>query len=120
MACVRARLFFLVHGRSIGSRPLWRGSVVSLRRIRELLGPDSPETDLEIELLRDQLMLVANAAFDAARDRGLHMGDDEDLLQIAERAAIMEVDGGIQRREAEDAAFQLWAKKRFANDKSVN
>lgn len=94
--------------------------MVSLRRIRELLGPACPETDLEIELLRDQLMLVANAAFDAALDKGLHMGDDEELLQIAERAAIMEFDGGIQRSKAENTAFQSWAKKRLANDKSVN
>jgi hypothetical protein len=84
-----------------------------------LLGPNCPKTDLEIELLRDQLMLVADAALEAALDKGLRMNAEERRLQIAERAAIMEFDGEIQRAKAEDAAFQSWAEK-LINGKSRN
>jgi hypothetical protein len=94
--------------------------VVSVRRCRELLGANCPETDLEIELLRDQLMLLANAALEAAAlDKGLRMNAEETRLQIAERAAIIEFDGEIERAKAEDSAFQSWAKKIIDGD-SVN
>jgi hypothetical protein len=93
--------------------------VVTVRRCRELLGANCPETDLEIELLRDQLMLVADAALEAVLDKSLHMGAEEGQLQIAERAAIMEFDGEIQRAKAADAAFQSWAEK-LIKGKSIN
>lgn len=34
----------------------------------------------------------------------------ERRAEIIERAAIMEIDGGLQRAEAEEAALQIWVR----------
>jgi hypothetical protein len=82
--------------------------VLTVRRCRELLGPNCTKTDLEIELLRDQLMVVADIALDAALDKKLD--NEEERVQISERATIMEFDGQMERAEAEGLALKMWLK----------
>ena len=97
-------------------------SVLSLQRCREVLGPNCPLKDAQLERLRDELTALA----DISLEEGLHrrQGDAgnafhfaltliprEQHYEIEERAAILEVDGGLQRVEAEDAALKGWAQR---------
>jgi hypothetical protein len=84
--------------------------VLTVRRCRELFGPKCTKTDLEIEVLRDQLMVVADVALDAALDKKLNVVNEEERVQISERATIMEFDGQMERAEAEDLALKMWLK----------
>jgi len=98
-----------------------RPSVLSLRRCREILGSSCPAADSELELLRDQLMAIADIALEMGREKlgtgtastfheTLELIPREQQEEIVERAAIMEFDGGLRRGEAEEAALQKWAR----------
>ncbi len=103
--------------------------MLSLQRCREVLGPNCSLTDAQVERLRDELAAFADISLDEGRHRrqgdgknafeaALKLVPREQHYEIAERAAIMEVDGGVQRVEAEDAALKAWAqaKQRGEND----
>jgi hypothetical protein len=103
---------------------LWRPSVLSLSRCREILGSSCPETDSELEALRDQLMAIADIALAIGREgvksgaastfhERLKLVSDEQREEIVERAAIMEIDGGLRRAEAEEAALEIWIRARL-------
>lgn len=95
--------------------------MLSLRRCREILGPACCATDSQLELLRDQLMAIADIALVMGRERlgseaasafdeKLKSVPAEQREEIAERAAIIEIDGGLPRVEAEEAALQTWVR----------
>lgn len=95
--------------------------MLSLQRCREILGSSCPATDAEIELLRDQLMAIADVALELGRERlgagasitfhqKLKFVSSKQEEEIVERAAIREFDGGLQRTEAEEAALQEWVR----------
>jgi hypothetical protein len=110
--------------------------MLSLERCREVLGDDAPQSDAELELLRDQLYGLADVLIDGfveqrQRRKGapqntpegvcspveslsdaLHLVPTDDQGDVEERAAIMESDGGLDRDAAERAAFaDYWRRK---------
>lgn len=98
--------------------------MLSLRRCREILGSSCSATDSQLESLRDQLMAIADIALELGRERlmvgvasafheRLKLVPGEEREEIAERAAIMEIDGGLQRAEAEEAALQTWVREQL-------
>jgi hypothetical protein len=99
--------------------------VVDLRRCREILGPDCSLTDEQLELLRDQLVGLADIALEAGRgsngatsgfDTVLSLAPEAQRQEIDERASIMEFDGGLQRALAEEAAFNDFARNQTKNE----
>jgi hypothetical protein len=105
-------VFFIARTLS-GKCQTWRPSVLSVRRCRELLGQNCTKTDSEIERMRDQLMAIADMSLDAVRDKKLNFMSDQEQMEIDERVAIMECDGGMRRAEAEHKAQKLWLKEKL-------
>lgn len=60
--------------------------------------------DIVLEIGCEKLRAGAASTF---RER-LKLVPDEHREEIVERAAIMEIDGGLKRAEAEEAALQTW------------
>lgn len=115
--------------------------MLTLERYREILGDECPKSDAELELAVDQLRGMARVICDAFVEdrkrrknachastngeiRAIDGGDgvgfqdavamlpDEERADVEERAAIAEVDGGLDRETAERAAFsELWRRK---------
>jgi hypothetical protein len=99
--------------------------VIDLRRCRGILGSDCSLTDEQLELLRDQLAGLADIALEAARglngatsviDTVLNVATEAQYQEIAERASIMEFDGGLQRALAEKAALNDFARMQTKDD----
>jgi hypothetical protein len=93
--------------------------VIDLRRCREILGSDCSLTDEQLELLRDQLAGLADIALEVARglngatsvfDTVLSLVTEAQYQEIAERASIMEFEGGLHRAQAEKAALNDFAR----------
>lgn len=95
--------------------------MLDLRRCREILGSDCPLSDDQIELLRDQLVALADVALDtklqdlrngatSVLDMAVSVVPEEQRREIGERASIMEFDGGLPRDQAERAALRIWAR----------
>ena len=84
---------------------------MSVRRCRQLLGADVIASDLEIECLRDQLYDVARVwieegmtVFASPSTELRETLSEDDRLEVEERAAVLEFDGGLSRSGAERAA----------------
>jgi hypothetical protein len=94
--------------------------VIDLRRCREILGSDCSLTDEQLELLRDQLAGLADIALEVARglngatsvfDTVFSLVTEAQYQEIAERASIMEFEGGgLHRAQAEKAALNDFAR----------
>jgi hypothetical protein len=86
--------------------------VLSLQRCRELLGEECPYDDAELEELREQCYEIARVVVDT-RPQAVapHTEPVFDKLppgervEVEERAAVMEFDGGLGRDHAERAAL---------------
>jgi len=90
---------------------------LSLRCVRELLGPEAPELD-------DQLLKIRDALYDIVEvwvERAISVGtmssiesskptDAEHLIEIEERAAILQFDGGLSQAESERVALEMYAR----------
>ena len=101
--------------------------MLSLKRCREILGADSPETESDLELLRDQLYGLVRVAVEAIPQKprknspprppeclteALALLPEEERYEVEERAGIMEFEGGLERGAAEQAAFsEFWRAK---------
>ncbi len=84
---------------------------MSASKCRQLLGPSCQLTDAEIELLRDQLYGFAHVVIEAWHEWGKADAKKSAAARraeineaVTERAAIMEFDGRVGRREAERRA----------------
>lgn len=92
---------------------------LSVERCRALLSDDAIESDLDIELLRDQLYEIAQVWIDGGMP-GLGSPStepqeslsDDDQIEVEERAAVQEFDGGLSRLDAEQAALVAFRRNR--------
>jgi hypothetical protein len=100
--------------------------VIDLCRCREILGSSCQLTDEQLELLRDDLMALANIALDVELreprlgaqtvfEMAASLLPDEEREEIRERASILEFDGGLARTQAEEDALRIWATGRRNN-----
>jgi hypothetical protein len=102
----------------------------SLARCRAILGSDGPESDRDLEQLRNQMYGLARVVVEACLcqprqkgspcalnapsrvfdgSSGMALLPQEDRYDVEERAAIMEFDGGLARSAAELAALsEYW------------
>jgi len=92
--------------------------MLSIQRCRAILGADAPESDQDVEQLRDQLYAIASIWVDggtripASPSAGILASLSEDArAEIEERAALMEFDGGLARSLAERAALSAFKVK---------
>lgn len=92
--------------------------VLSVQRCRDILGPTLAKSDAEIEQLRDELYAIAGTWIDGgAKAFSLPLAEnvaslsEEDRAEVEERAAIMEIDGGLTRSEAERVALAAFIRK---------
>ena len=91
---------------------------LSVQRCRDILGTAVGESDLAIEQLRDQFYAIARSWIDSgAKDfrsssAVLASLSEEDRAEVEERAAVMELDGGLTRSEAEHAAVAAFIRQR--------
>jgi hypothetical protein len=96
--------------------------MLSLHKCREILGPAWSLTDAQLERLRDGLTGLADVALgllSARLQNGIRGGFDAALTlipaadrdEITERAAILEVDGGMDQSQAENEALRIWQEK---------
>jgi hypothetical protein len=117
-----------------------------LETCRKLLPPTArPISADELESLRDQMVVLAQIAFESvneirgagtpkpkvsprkARAVGAHQRSFQELIRsvpgsdqelIIERAAILEFEGGLSRKTAEDLALSEWAEQKLQSSKS--
>lgn len=94
--------------------------MLSLEECRRVLGPRCSLSDAGLESLRDQirdLAVVVINSFVEGPQTGDHAHDDalrpaavseNDRDAVAERAAMLEFDGGMTREEAERAAVSQY------------
>ncbi len=91
---------------------------LSVQRCRDILGTAVGESDLAIEQLRDQFYAIARSWIDGgvkdfrSSSEGLALLSEEDRVEVEERAAVMELDGGLTRSEAEHAAVAAFIRQR--------
>ena len=83
-----------------------------MRQCRALLGADAVESDSDIERLRDELYEVARVWIDGAMTmfevpsaEPPAVLTEDDRIEVEERAAVLEFEGGLSRVEAERAAL---------------
>lgn len=88
--------------------------MLSVQRCREILGPDAPVLDSEVEAVRDQLHEIAVAWIQmppivrtGSVPALLGLLPEDDRLEFEERAALMEFDGGLSRSAAERKALGI-------------
>ncbi len=107
--------------------------MLSLMECRKILGSDCPESDTELEKLRDQFYPLARVVVEAHLEKprkhtlprepecfadALASLPKDERYELEERAAIMEFDGGLDRNAAEHAAFsQFWREHHRRNSK---
>ena len=100
--------------------------MLSLLKCREILCCESPESDSDLEILRDQLYGLARVVVEALpRNRrrnpvykapdepagfpdALAMLPEAERYEVEERAGIMEFDGGLDRDTAEREAISAY------------
>jgi len=98
--------------------------MLTIEQCREILGDDVHLSDERLERLRDELYRVANVvsehiattapsrAGEAGLEAALAFLPEEDREDVAERAAIMEFEGGTPADEADRAAVALVIRRR--------
>jgi len=87
--------------------------MLTLDRCRKILGHDSPESDSDLEKLRDSLYDFARVVVEILPQRSQGSGfvesirflPEDERYEVEERAAILEYDGELARNDAERAAF---------------
>jgi hypothetical protein len=116
-----------------------------LESCRKLLPPTArPISADELESLRDQMVVLAQIAFESINEIrgagtpkpkvspgkarvGAHQRSFQELIRsvpgsdrelIIERAAILEFEGGLSRKTAEDLALSEWAEQKLQSSKS--
>lgn len=103
--------------------------MLSVKKCREILGHVSPESDADLELLRDQLYTLANASlevFSSQNGRSVKSPEpassftaevsEDERYEVEERAAILEFDGGVDRAIAQKLALRCyWRSKHEEN-----
>ena len=84
---------------------------MSVRGCRALLGADVIASDLEIQRLRDQLYEIAQVWIEGGmtvfRSPSAELPEtlsEDDRVEVEERAAVLEFDGGLSRSDAEGGA----------------
>lgn len=97
--------------------------MISLQECRKLLGGNSTLSDTALELLRDQLYALADITtsefIEQRRENGsenpaeaLNQLPIDERDEVEERAAILEIDAGMPRPQAERVAFiEHWRKR---------
>lgn len=89
---------------------------VAIERCRKLLGPDLHLSDAEVLRLRGQMEVIASHLCERLAREGRHNGHgastagllaEAEREEFEERAAIMEFEGGSDRRTAERRALRL-------------
>lgn len=98
--------------------------MLTIEQCREILGDDVHLSDERLERLRDELYRVADVVTEhiattapsLAREAGLEAAlallPEEEREDVAERAAIMEFEGGTPADKAERAAVALVIRRR--------
>ena len=94
-------------------------SMLSVVQCRDILGASAPTVDAEVEQLRDALYMVAQVWIDGGAksfrspfaESVTGLSEDE-WVDIEERVAVMEVDGGLTRAEAEQAVLAAFTRQR--------
>ena len=96
--------------------------MLSLDRCRQIVGSESVFPDSKLKLLRDELYSLAEVAIDVLKEKTaeevpvirfstlLERIPPNMRYEIEERAAIMELDGGMSREESERTAFRDYIK----------
>jgi hypothetical protein len=87
--------------------------MLTIEKCRKILGSDCPESDTDLEKLREHLYSFARVAVEILppRNRGsgfaesIRLLPEDERYEAEERAAILEYDGGFTRNEAERLAF---------------
>jgi hypothetical protein len=97
--------------------------VLTLQKCRSVLGTDCKLTDSELEQLRQELYAYADIALESFRasktpqigpivESCLDAIPDHERETVAERAAILEYEGHLQKPEAERQAFGEWVQSK--------
>lgn len=94
------------------------GCVLSIKVCRAILRDDAPESDEELQQVRDALYVIAQAWLDTGGSPeclpvpSTVQLDADDCDAITERAAMMEFDGNMDRADAERSAIALQLARR--------
>ncbi len=114
--------------------------MLSLQRVRKLLGNQANLSDSNVELLREQLYVIADVVCENARTKGPtkqtaatesalvaanSVGRSHEMFEtlvstflptereeVEERAAILEYDGGLSRADAERMALAEFCRRK--------
>jgi hypothetical protein len=95
----------------MGSR---RTERISIARCRELLGPSAAKrSDFEVLEIRDRLYGLALSLVTVYRSASgtsvtFEQLTDDERVEVAERAAILESDAGLARDQAERLALSMY------------